>query len=44
MNLKNSNSFKSETIQLALTRDLTRKQVAADLGIGMSTLNKWVPQ
>jgi len=27
-----------------LTSGLTRKQVAADLGIGMSTLNKWVAQ
>ncbi len=39
MNLKKSDAF-----QLALTSGLTRKQVAADLGIGMSTLNKWVAQ
>jgi len=39
-----SDAFKSEAVQLALTSGLTRKQVAADLGIGMSTLNKWVPQ
>jgi len=44
MNLKKSDAFKSEAIQLALTSGLTRKQVAADLGIGMSTLNKWVAQ
>ena len=26
----------------ALTSGLTRKQVADDLGVGMSTLNKWI--
>ncbi len=44
MNLKKSDAFKSEAIQLALTSGLSRKQVASDLGIGMSTLNKWVSQ
>ena len=29
-------------MRIALTSGLTRKQVAADLGIGMSTLNKWI--
>lgn len=38
MNLKKSDEFKHE----ALTSGLSRKQIAADLGIGMSTLNKWV--
>jgi transposase len=27
-------------VRLALTRGLTRKQVADDLGVGLSTLNK----
>ena len=44
MNLKKSNAFKSEAVQLALTSGLTRKEVAADLGIGFSTLNKWITQ
>jgi len=44
MNLKKSDTFKSEAVQLALTSGLTRKEVAADLGIGFSTLNKWVSQ
>ena len=28
-------------MRIALTSGLTRKQVADDLGVGMSTLNKW---
>ena len=44
MNLKKSDAFRSEAVQLALSSGLTRKQVAADLGIGFSTLNKWIAQ
>jgi transposase len=29
-------------VRIALTSGLTRKQEADDLGVGMSTLNKWV--
>jgi putative transposase len=29
-------------VRIALTCGLTRKQVADDLGVGMSTLNKWI--
>ena len=29
-------------MRIALTSELTRKQVADALGIGMSTLNKWI--
>lgn len=28
--------------RIALTSGLTRRQIADDLGIGMSTLNKWI--
>ena len=28
--------------RIALTSGLTRRQVAGDLGVGMSTLNKWI--
>jgi transposase len=34
--------FKREAVRLAKTSGLTRKQVAADLGIGLSTLGKWI--
>ena len=36
--------FKREAVRLALTSGLTRKQISADLGMGFSTLNKWVEQ
>ncbi len=29
-------------MRIALTSGLTRKQVADDFGVGMSTLNKWI--
>ena len=29
-------------MRIAPTSGLTRKQVASDLGVGLSTLNKWV--
>ena len=29
-------------MRIALTSGLTRKRVADDLGVGMSTLNKWI--
>jgi transposase len=29
-------------VRIALTSGPTRKQVADDLGVGMSTLNKWI--
>ena len=29
-------------MRIALTSGLTRRQVADDLGVGMSTLNKWI--
>ena len=29
-------------MRIALTSGLTHKQVADDLGVGMSTLNKWI--
>lgn len=37
-----SEAFRQEAVRIALTSGLTRKQVASDLGVGLSTLNKWV--
>ena len=37
-----SDEFKRDAVRIALTSGLTRRQVASDLGIGLSTLGKWV--
>lgn len=42
MAYKHNEEFKREAIRIALTSGLTRKQVASDLGIGFSTLAKWI--
>ena len=39
---KHTEEFKQEAIRIALTSGLTRKQVADDLGVGFSTLAKWI--
>jgi len=44
MTSRHGTEFRREAVRLALTSGLTRKQLAADLGIGFSTLNKWVQQ
>lgn len=41
---RHTDEFRAEAVRIALTSGLTRKQVAADLGIGFSTLNKWVQE
>jgi transposase len=35
-----TDEFRKNAVRIALTSRLTRKQVADDLGVGMSTLNK----
>ncbi|MGA9433885.1 MAG: transposase, partial [Roseobacter sp.] len=40
--LKHTDEFRQDAERIALTSGLTRKQVADDLGVGMSTLNKWI--
>ena len=40
--MKHSEEFKQEAVRIALTSGLPRERVASDLGIGKSTLNKWV--
>jgi Arc/MetJ family transcription regulator len=37
-----TDEFRRDAVRIALTSGLTRKQVADDLGIGMSTRNKWI--
>ena len=34
--------FRAEAVRIALTSGLPRRQVAADLGVGFSTLNDWI--
>lgn len=36
--------FRKEAVHLALTSGLSRDQVAEDLGVGKSTLGKWLTQ
>ena len=42
MGLKRTDEFRQDAVRIALTSGLTRKQVADDLGVGMSSLNKWI--
>lgn len=42
--IKHSEEFKQEAVRIALTSGLPRDRVASDLGIGKSTLGKWVSQ
>ena len=37
-----TDEFRKGAVRIALTSGLTRRQVAGDLGVGMSTLNKWI--
>lgn len=41
---KKSDEFKRDAVRIAQTSGLTRRDVSADLGIGVSTLNKWIQQ
>ena len=42
MGLKRTDEFRADAVRIALSSGLTGKQVASDLGVGLSTLNKWV--
>lgn len=42
MGLKRTDEFRQDAVRIALTSGLTRKQIASDLGVGMSTLNNWI--
>ena len=36
--------YRAEAVRIALTSGLSRRQVASDLGIGFSTLSRWIQQ
>ena len=42
--IKHSEEFKREAVRIVLTSGLPRDRVASDLGIGKSTLGKWIAQ
>ncbi len=44
MALRPTEEFRAEAERVALTSGLPRKQVAADFGVGFSTLNRWIQQ
>ena len=37
-----TDELRKDAVRIALTSGLSRRQVADDLGVGMSTLNEWV--
>ncbi|OIQ80638.1 transposase [mine drainage metagenome] len=39
---RHSDEFKRDAVRIAQTSGLTMRQVSSDLGIGLSTLGKWV--
>ena len=41
---KKTEEFRRDAVSMALTSGLSRPQLASDLGVGVSTLNKWVQQ
>jgi transposase len=42
MGTRRTDEFRKDAVRIALTSGLSRRQVADDLGVGLSTLNKWV--
>jgi transposase len=44
MAIKHTEDFKQEAVRIALSSDLRRAQIAVDLGVGKSTLSKWISQ
>lgn len=44
MALKQAEEFRREAVRIALSSGLPKARVAADLGIGKSTLSHWISQ
>ncbi len=42
--IKHTDEFKREAVRIALSSGLPRDRVASDLGVGTSTLHKWISQ
>ena len=42
MGMCRTDEFRKDAVRTALTTGLTRHHVSDDLGVGLSTLNKWV--
>ena len=42
MGQKVTSEFKQEVVRVALTSGLTRKQIASDFQIALSTLSRWI--
>ena len=39
-----TDEFRRDAVPMVATGGLTRPQLSSDLGVGLSTLNKWVQQ
>ena len=39
-----TDEFRRDAVRIATTSGLARPQLSSDLGVGLSTLNKWVQQ
>ena len=44
MSKRYTDEFRRDSARMAATSGLTRPQLSSDLGVGFSTLNKWVQQ
>jgi transposase len=44
MVIKHTEDFKQEAVRIVLSSGLPRTQIAVDLGVGKSTLSKWISQ
>jgi len=44
MGTKKTAEFRADAVRLALNGGRSRRQLAKDLGVGFSTLNKWVAE